>query len=225
MTHPAYLLARLNPKNVRFDVGSGGVAELTPTDIAAALAFVPAGLGRELMCRVWWPDGATLSAKELARHMERLQLDEWTRRESKMLDALLAVATHAGGASLQRAQTMYSDAHAARWPKWVADASLGELSQGYGRVRLGILAELSAAGLCPACQGRCHVMQEDGPVVVCKHCKGSGRKAITDGWRASAVKVTEAGYRHVWRTVYEWTMAQCLDAMQESMREMEKACA
>jgi len=35
MTSPA-ILARLNPANVRFDVGRGGIPELTQTDIAAA---------------------------------------------------------------------------------------------------------------------------------------------------------------------------------------------
>jgi hypothetical protein len=38
MTSPA-ILARLNPANVRFDTGKGGIAELTQTDIAAALAM------------------------------------------------------------------------------------------------------------------------------------------------------------------------------------------
>jgi len=34
-------LARLNPKNVRFDVGSGGIPELTPEMVAAACAGLP----------------------------------------------------------------------------------------------------------------------------------------------------------------------------------------
>ena len=48
MTDPRRLVARLNPTTVRYDVGRGGIPDLTAQDIAAALAFVPAGLGREV---------------------------------------------------------------------------------------------------------------------------------------------------------------------------------
>lgn len=40
MTSPA-ILARLNPANVRFDVGRGGIPELDQCDIASALAGLP----------------------------------------------------------------------------------------------------------------------------------------------------------------------------------------
>ncbi len=53
MAHVGKLLARLNPTTVRYDIGRGGMPELTPQDIAGALAMVPAGLGRELICRLW----------------------------------------------------------------------------------------------------------------------------------------------------------------------------
>ena len=43
MTDPREKLARLNPSNVRFDVGcGGGIPELTSIDIAHALGRVPA---------------------------------------------------------------------------------------------------------------------------------------------------------------------------------------
>lgn len=225
MTHPAYLLARLNPKNVRFDVGSGGTADLTPTDIAAALAMVPSGLGRELMCRVWWPDGASLTARDLAARLERAQLDEWGARETRMLDALLAVATHTGGDSLRRAQRMYGEAHSNRWPKWITDAELASQSPGYARVRAAVLTELASPGLCPTCGGRGHVQPDTAAVVTCTGCKGSGRKSISDQWRADALRITEAGYRHTWRPVYEWTMSLCIDAMSGAVDAMQKACA
>ena len=37
----AAILARLNPANVRFDIGSGGIPDLTQTDIASALSGQP----------------------------------------------------------------------------------------------------------------------------------------------------------------------------------------
>lgn len=222
MTHPAYLLARLNPKNARFDVGSGGLSDLTPTDIAGALAFVPPGLGRELLCRVWWPDGAALTVRELSEMIETSQRDEWMQRESAMLDAMLAVASHAGGSSLHRAQGKYASAHAARWPRWVADAELGTISPGYQRVRIGVLTELSSPGLCATCGGRGELMAGT-MLTTCGSCKGSGRRPISDQWRADALKITEGGYRHTWRPVYEWTLQLCIDALEPASRAFSRA--
>ena len=55
------LLARMSPQAVNYAaVGGGGQPELTTSDIAAALAFVPKGLGRSVLEAVYWPDGATL---------------------------------------------------------------------------------------------------------------------------------------------------------------------
>lgn len=221
--HVGKMMARLNPANVRFDVGSGGQPDLTSTDIAAALAFVPAGLGRELLCLVWWPAGAQLTARDLSAQMESAQRGEWTARETRMLDATLAVAVHTGHESLRKAQRQYADAHAARWPRWVVDAELGTLSPGYARVRAAVLTELCSPGLCPACAGRGHRVDDYGVHVACAPCKGSGRRAVSDRWRAEALQITEGGYRHTWGRVYEWTYQLCADALGEAARAMERA--
>lgn len=224
MTHPAYLLARLNPKNVRFDVGSGGVPNLTSQDIAAALGMVPPGLGRELICLAWWPAGAMLTAPKLAGLLEQHQRDEWMRREHRMLDALLALSCHQGGDSLRRAQRMYADAHASRWPKWVADPDLGVLAPGYARVRATVFAELTSPGLCPNCQGRGN--RHEGTVVtICQPCRGSGRRAVSESWRAESMQLTVMGYRNIWRSVYDWTYTLCTDAMATAGRQLSEACA
>lgn len=223
MTHPAYLLARLNPKNVRFDVGSGGVPDLTSQDIAAALGMVPAGLGRELICLAWWPAGALLTAPKLAELLEQHQREEWMRREEGMLHALLAVASHSGGESLRRAQRLYATAHAARWPKWVADPDLGAFAPGYARVRSTVLAELTSPGLCQDCEGRGN--RRDGNVVaMCQPCRGSGRRAVTESWRAESMQITVNGYRNVWRTVYDWTYTLCTEAMEKAGKALSAAC-
>ena len=224
MTHPAYLLARLNPKNVRFDVGSGGVPELTSQDIAAALGMVPAGLGRELICLAWWPSGAMLTAPKLAELLEQMQRAEWMRREESMLDALLAVASHIGGESLRRAQRVYAAAHAARWPKWVADPDLGAFAPGYARVRSTVLAELTSPGLCPSCEGR-GTRQDGNVLAMCQPCRGSGRRAVSESWRAESMQLTVMGYRNIWRSVYDWTFTQCTDAMATAGRQLSMACA
>src|SRR5574337_1301509 len=192
--HVGKLMARLNAKNVRFDVGSGGVPELTSTDIAGALGMVPAGLGRELLCLVWWPDGACLTATDLAN-------------------------------TLSAAQRKYAMAHAERWPRWIVDAELGTISEGYQRVRLAVLAELASPGKCPACSGRGTISQASGPIIACRPCDGTGRRRISDAWRADALNLTEGGYRRVWRPVYEWTMGLCADALGDAAKAMERAAA
>lgn len=223
--HVGKLMARLNAKNVRFDVGSGGVPELTSTDIAGALGMVPAGLGRELLCLVWWPDGARLTATDLANTLSDAQRGEWRRREEQMLDATLAVSMHTGGDSLRAAQRKYAMAHAERWPRWIVDAELGTISEGYQRVRLAVLAELASPGKCPACSGRGTISQASGPIIACRPCDGTGRRRVSDAWRADALNLTEGGYRRVWRPVYEWTMGLCADALGDAAKAMERAAA
>jgi hypothetical protein len=222
--HIGKLMARLNPKNVRFDVGSGGIPELTSTDIAAALGMVPAGLGRELLCMVWWPAGASLTAGDLARILSDAQRGEWRAREEYMLDATLAVAIHTGADSLRAAQRKYAAAHAERWPRWIVDAELGTLNAGYERVRHAILAEAVCPGKCPTCGGR-GVISAAGLLAACRQCTGTGNRRISDAWRAEALNITEGGYRHTWRPVYEWTFELCADAIRTATAAMDRATA
>ncbi len=66
----AAILAKLNPKNIRFDVGSGGIPELEQCDIAAALAGTPK-----------LPELAVKLAlvKYAGQHQELGKLFYWTR--------------------------------------------------------------------------------------------------------------------------------------------------
>jgi hypothetical protein len=220
--HIGKMMARLNPSNVRFDVGSGGTPNLTAADIAAALGMVPAGLGRELLCLVWWPAGASLTAADLAKILSDAQRVEWRRREERLLDATLSVAVHTGGDSLREAQRKYAAAHAARWPRWIVDAELGTANAGYERVRGAVLAELASPGKCPTCGGRGSTAA-DGLVITCRQCTGTGNRRISDAWRAEALNITEGGYRHTWRPVYEWTIELCADALRVAASKMEAA--
>lgn len=52
------LSSRMGPTTVKFDTGRGGTPDLTTQDIAAALAYVQDGLGRELLEALWWPESA-----------------------------------------------------------------------------------------------------------------------------------------------------------------------
>ncbi|MFC4526392.1 hypothetical protein ISN76_13030 [Dyella halodurans] len=217
--HVGKLMARLNPKNVRFDVGSGGIPELTSTDIAAALAFVDRGLGRELLCKVWWPDGAALTERQLFDFLETIQRDEWSRRESAMLDGLLAVATRGS-----RGQGSYAAAHENRWPRMVlVEHGLPVLADAYGRVRKAVVAEVCSTGLCPKCAGRGLVCNSMGVHSACSTCEGSGHHRISERERGEACGMAWKTYRETWVRVYDWTFQQCMDAVHQATRQFEAA--
>lgn len=211
--HIGRALAKLNPKNVRFDVGAGGIPELTPQDIAAALGCVEDGIGRELLCQVWWPDGAKLSEYHLLALMTDIQRLEWQRREDAMVDAMLAVAMYGGS----KGQAAYTTAHAARWPSMVrVEHGLAIVAPGYEHVRHAVIAEMKGLGLCPGCGGRAAVRIESGQVCICPRCLGSGHMAISERARAEACGMSWTTYRDTWAPVYEWTALICTESLQRA---------
>ena len=215
MTHPAYLLARLNPKNVRHDIGSGGLPELTPPDIAAALAFVPEGLGREMIMRVWWPDGAKLTAADLDELIMGAQLEEWMSRSRALLDAQLLEAVATTPDQKHFAKLRIETAKLRMWPRLGGDSC-------YGPIRKAVLAEISAATKCQACQGRC-VRLVDRRISACLDCEGRGHIRVSDRARAEAIGKDHALYRRQYAKVYEWTFNLCQEAMAPAIRQFKAA--
>jgi hypothetical protein len=163
--HVGRLMARLNPKNVRFDVGSGGIPELTPQDIAAALGCVEEGIGREMLCQVWWPDGARFTEGDLLQVLMDAQRLEWMRREDEMLNAMLAVAQ-----SGSRAQSLFASAHQNRWPSMVKmEHGVPVTNQHYASIRIAVIREIAGTGLCPLCTGHTVIQSASGPVCILRN--------------------------------------------------------
>lgn len=211
--HIGRALAKLNPKNVRFDVGTGGIPELTAQDIAAALGCVDDGLGRELLCQVWWPDGAKLSEHHLIEILTNAQRQEWQRREDRMLDAVLAVAMHGG----TKGQRTYAEAHADRWPGMVRLIhEIPIVVEDYESVRWAVISEMKGAGLCPICMGRASVRSSSGLACICPRCLGTGHMAVSERSRADACGMSWEKYRSRWSRVYEWTATLCSDSIQRA---------
>ena len=201
-------LARLNPTTVRYDIGSGGAPELTAQDRAAALSAVSDGIGRELLCHVWWPDGARLMQHELLALLAEAQRLEWQRREDAMLTAALAVAEGS-----RHAASVYAEAHAQRWPRMViVDRGVPTISGGYERVRKAVLAEMASDGLCPSCGGRAVGRSDRGLIVICPTCTGSGHVPASERGRAEAMGVAWGTYRDGWSKVYAWTVELCIES-------------
>lgn len=211
--HPAYLLARLNAKNVRFDVGSGGQAELTPQDIAASIAFVPPGLGRELMCRIWWPDGARLTGRELDAELVGIQFGEFRDRMDRMVTAQLRYATARNDIDRRRAQNAIESAREAMWPS---------IDGTYDLIRKAVVNELIDPRICPDCSGRGHV-SKNSLVSICSRCSGGGRVRRGPTWRAAQLHMKHSSYLQTWQLPYEWMFATCSDAIHSAVRKMREA--
>jgi len=197
------MLARLNPSVCRMEPGGSGKGELSPQDIAAAIGLCRPGLGRELVCRLWWPDGAALSPEVLDAQLRQAILAEWMRRARDLQVARLAVhiaeddPRHRG--QFHAAKSALTEAKARMWP------SVGPT---YRKIREAVLTELSGPRTCPECGGR-------GSVTVgslmraCGRCEGRGSIPHTDTARAEACGVREDAYRKTWRHPYEWLHALC----------------
>lgn len=212
----AELMARLNPATVRYDIGRGGMPELTPSDIAAAIGMVEPGLGRELMCRLWWPGGAALNPEDLDKLITGMLLEEWIRRADALTTAQLKVEYAKSEWDRRRARGAVEEAQALQWPR------IGGLNSPYTKIREAVLAEMSSDCLCPACRGRASLICE-GKRVDCRFCEKTGRAKVSDRARAEAVGVNRETYRTSVAPVYQWLLDRCTDSLAPARQSFRNA--
>lgn len=179
------LLARLNAKAPQYTVGNGGIPEITPQDIAAALGMVEDRIGREIFCMAWWPDGANLTRKDLRDSLKNLLFDEYSVRYR--------------AASADRLERHLFDKPQAQdkrkaWPVQISR---------YGEVADAVVLEICAPKICKQCGGRGE-MTIESRIISCEACKGLGLLAASNAWRAQRIGVGETAYRLTWKPVYEW---------------------
>lgn len=196
------LMARLNPKNVRFDVGAGGTPSLTPQDIAAALGMVPDGLGREALMLVHWPDGAARNRQKMLTLMTLAQLGEYNRLE-RAADAAMARMATCDPTQHAREESAFRRADRNRWPAWVTKREPLKMSEVYGRIRLAVMDELGNPRSCPECGGR-DLRDRKGNPRTCDRCLGHGTVAHGSSWRAKRLGKTRAGFLKSWEPAYQW---------------------
>jgi len=213
----AELMARLNPATVRYDIGRGGMPELTPSDIAAAIGMVEPGLGRELMCRLWWPAGAELSPESLDSLVTGLLMGEWTARKDALVMAQLKTEYATNERQRREAKQKQEEAAARMWPR------IG-MGSPYAAIRSAVLAEMSADCLCPACRGRAFLLHE-GKLAGCKFCSMTGRAKVSDRARAEAIGVNRETYRLSVAPIYEWLLQACADALEPARKALGKRLA
>jgi len=226
MTDPRRLVARLNPASVRYDVGRGGTPELTAQDIAAALAFVPAGLGREVFCALWWPDGARLSRRDLLGKVTRIVGEEWRRQAQALAEARIdlgiahAIAGWGHHTSPEQRRNIDAAARALEarkrrcWPDKLPDRLPAILES--------VLEEIAMPNLCAQCGGRAQAIV-GALLVKCSVCDGRGTLPVSDRKRARAIGVDESTYRETWRDCYGWIYRTVADAENEAAKGMASA--
>lgn len=228
MTDVRELLARLNPSNVRFDVGQGGgILDLTNIDIAGALGMVTPGLGREVLEACWNPDGARLRRHKLRDAVVALVEPEIRRQRNRLFDAGLDLQlarqaaawghsgmTHEQRAELERTRCRYEQVQAQCWPRTLMD-SLPTLAG-------AVLAEIAQTNHCDACAGRGELMVGE-TLKECVECKGHGTVPVSDRKRAKAIGRDFASFARNWRAVYLWLLDRFRDAEQQAAREFAAA--
>jgi len=226
MTDVRELPARLNEQTVKFDTGRGGVPELTNQDIAAALAFIPAGLGREVFIACHWPDGAALSRRRLDALFTHLALTEYKRREQRVMDARItygiAVAirnwnradTAAERSEVYKAQSELDRAREEQWPD-----SLPVMLHSLLRT---IVEEIAKPRNCGACHGRGTILAGE-LVKACGDCDGTGHTKNSDGWRAKKLGKDPSNFRRDWKPCYQWLFERVRDAEAEAAHQMADA--
>ncbi|WP_368566185.1 hypothetical protein [Pseudoxanthomonas sp. UTMC 1351] len=203
-----------NPTNVRFDVGKGGGRpELTAQDVAAALALIPAGLGREVLIACWWSE--VHSGERLMAYVRESMFAEWRRQRLQLVDSQTDLkiaqaclgwsgsATPAQEEAVQRAQHRADAAQARCWPD-----SMPELLPAMARAAL---TEIAYPHHCPACCGHKQTTK-DQLVVVCQTCEGAGTVPVSDRARAGSLGVSDSTYRRSWRLCYEFLLIKVRDA-------------
>lgn len=196
-------MVRLQPSTCRFDIArGGGTQDLTPQDVAAAIAFVRPGLGREMLILSGWPDAGDM--RQIIEKLCRAGMAEIRRQQ----DA-------AARAALRHALEMWHDKRSAatitahgHWPKPVCE-------------RLPAIAAVAAQDavnrhLCPACQGRGEVMS-GSLLVPCTACRKTGNGRLSLRETAAEIGIDESTYRRGgWMPVYEWMLREALDALTDA---------
>ena len=208
------LLAKLMPRSPSFGGGFGGIPDLTAQDIAAAVGMCPAGLGRELMCRLWWPDSAQGGARPLEAIMLASVMAEWLKRQRAVGLAKLAKLIAEGGdarVSLRAARSELTAAIANRWPKMTAGNA-----PAYRAICYAVLFEMSGPRQCPKCGGTGYVRGADKVQRPCQRCEKRGVVAYTDAERAASCLVTDGAYRSSWSGVYDYLYRHCVQEESES---------
>lgn len=220
------LLAWLNPSTVRYDVGRGGGAPaMTPQDVAAALAMVPPGIGREILTAAAWPDGARLTPRKLDDAIAVKVRAEMDRRHRALQIARLELHIAQESAEARRALTDWDMREIERLRR-VVDAAKTETwrydARMHVRIREAAVNEFKHPNHCETCAGRGEVMAGE-LLMDCPVCKKHGVVPVSDRKRAASLGVSPTEYRRAWAGLYEFVFSLIRDEASIAARELDHA--
>ncbi|WP_238381643.1 hypothetical protein [Stenotrophomonas maltophilia] len=220
------LSSRTGPRALSFDGSIGGPST---EEILAALAYVPAGLGRELLEALWWPESGQRRREQLRQAVVSLVAPEFTRQMHALADARtdygIAKAsmgwcggsvTEAQRRELVRTEKALEDARAAAWPNNTME-QLGVLAG-------AVIEEMAGACECSHCGGKKALPNPSvSGIVSCDSCGGSGFDPLSGRKRAAAIGADWSAYSRFWRPVYEWMLFSFRAAEARAVRQFNKA--
>lgn len=219
------MMARLNAKTIRYDVGRGGKPELTDQDIAAAVGMCANETARELFCWIWWPSAVgarTAATRKLVlqevwkEYNDRYVAVETARLAVHNFECILAGAhriSEDDRQELERRRATVRHVHASVWPARM---------EMYARIVDTVVEEIRSPRPCPDCSGRGH-RPVDGVVRTCSRCNGQGHVREFNTWRAARLGVSESRYRATWSVVYDWVFKTLDELEQEARSTIEEA--
>ncbi|WP_372483781.1 hypothetical protein AB9H29_12080 [Stenotrophomonas sepilia] len=188
-------LAQLNPSSVRYDVCPSGAGS-TENPYAMALGFVPAGMGRDLLEYLYWPDGAILRGAAIYQGVVRVAMKEWATRMQAHTDARCTYGL---------AETL------AKYAKDRSPATVRNLAILQARVAV------ARDNLWP------ERLEDKLPMLVPMLLRAMKGEKHSNVDRARAMGINESSYRERWSKVYEWMLTKMIDEEQAAARAMEQA--
>ena len=188
-------LAQLNPSSVRYDVCPSGAGS-TENPYAMALGFVPAGMGRDLLEYLYWPDGAILRGAAIYQGVVRVAMKEWATRMQAHTDARCTFGL---------AETL------AKYAKDRSPATVRNLAILQARVAV------ARDNLWP------ERLEDKLPMLVPMLLRAMKGEKHSNVDRAKAMGIDESSYRERWSKVYEWMLTKMIDEEQAAARAMEQA--
>ncbi|MEO7917778.1 MAG: hypothetical protein ABIR16_09055 [Dokdonella sp.] len=201
------LMARLNPTTIRYDVGQGGVPEMTSVDIAGAIGMIPDHRARDVLCAVWWPSGTNeraaqdaIRARVMTEYCQRASRLDIARLNLRMAQADVDSRQFRSGndrTALKRSAERFDELKAQAWP-WNAEV--------YRAIVQAVILELRNPNQCETCRGREETPADNGVRSSCKDCEGTGLLLAPGRERARRIGVPESTYRAMWASPYEWTL-------------------
>lgn len=188
-------LAQLNPSSIRYDVCPSGAGS-TENPYAMALGFVPAGMGRDLLEYLYWPDGAILRGAAIYQGVVRVAMREWATRVQAHTDARCTYGL---------AETL------AKYAKDRSPATVRNLAILQARVAV------ARDNLWP------ERLEDKLPILVPMLLRAMKGEKHSNVDRAKAMGIDESSYRERWSKVYEWMLTKMIDEEQAAARAMEQA--